>query len=232
MKRFLFVGLAVIGMMAATPRVHAVVLTPGTSSLVINSSTLTGLTLVDTFSVAPAALNPPALDDQTIFGTYQEWVYRNDVTGTLTFLEQVNIAPGSEAVHRMTVVSYTGFTTDVTFLTGGLPPTAVAGGIQPNNLLGPVIDRSADGKTVGFNFITTQLSGGTSSAVLAIATNATTYNRLGVLNVIDGSVSQNRTFQPTGSVQAVPEPTTLAIAGLGGLGMIGYGLRRRKAMGA
>ena len=31
---------------------------------------------------------------------------------------------------------------------------------------------------------------------------------------------------------AVPEPSTMAIAGLGALGMIGYGLRRRKAMGA
>jgi len=31
---------------------------------------------------------------------------------------------------------------------------------------------------------------------------------------------------------ATPEPSTLAIAGLGALGMIGYGLRRRKASGA
>jgi len=31
---------------------------------------------------------------------------------------------------------------------------------------------------------------------------------------------------------AVPEPSSLAIAGLGGLGMIGFGLRRRKALGA
>jgi len=30
----------------------------------------------------------------------------------------------------------------------------------------------------------------------------------------------------------VPEPSTMAIAGLGALGMIGYGLRRRKALGA
>jgi PEP-CTERM motif len=30
----------------------------------------------------------------------------------------------------------------------------------------------------------------------------------------------------------VPEPSTMAIAGLGALGLIGYGLRRRKALGA
>jgi len=33
------------------------------------------------------------------------------------------------------------------------------------------------------------------------------------------------------STTAVPEPSSLAIAGLGALGMIGYGIRRRKALG-
>jgi len=33
-------------------------------------------------------------------------------------------------------------------------------------------------------------------------------------------------------VTTIPEPSSLAIAGLGALGMIGYGLRRRKALGA
>jgi hypothetical protein len=32
--------------------------------------------------------------------------------------------------------------------------------------------------------------------------------------------------------QAVPEPSTLVVAGIGALGMIGFGLRRRKALGA
>jgi len=36
----------------------------------------------------------------------------------------------------------------------------------------------------------------------------------------------------TFSASAVPEPSSMAIAGLGALGMIGYGLRRRKALGA
>ncbi|MGP0064392.1 MAG: PEP-CTERM sorting domain-containing protein [Isosphaeraceae bacterium] len=33
------------------------------------------------------------------------------------------------------------------------------------------------------------------------------------------------------SIASVPEPSTMAIAGLGALGLIGYGLRRRKALG-
>jgi len=34
------------------------------------------------------------------------------------------------------------------------------------------------------------------------------------------------------SAALVPEPSTMAIAGLGALGLIGYGIRRRKALGA
>jgi hypothetical protein len=40
------------------------------------------------------------------------------------------------------------------------------------------------------------------------------------------------TTQATAVATATPEPSTMAIAGLGALGMIGYGLRRRKALGA
>jgi len=39
-------------------------------------------------------------------------------------------------------------------------------------------------------------------------------------------------FAANTTLSPVPEPSTMAIAGLGALGMIGYGLRRRKALGA
>jgi hypothetical protein len=39
-------------------------------------------------------------------------------------------------------------------------------------------------------------------------------------------------FSADGNVTVVPEPSSLAVAGIGALGMIGFGLRRRKAMGA
>ncbi len=55
-------------------------------------------------------------------------------------------------------------------------------------------------------------------------TNASGANPDGNTSITD----LNQTF----SQVAVPEPSTMAIAGLGALGMIGYGLRRRKAMGA
>jgi len=53
---------------------------------------------------------------------------------------------------------------------------------------------------------------------------------------LTGAVSTASSFNygGTSSVSsiAVPEPSSMAIAGLGALGMIGYGLRRRKALGA
>jgi len=39
-------------------------------------------------------------------------------------------------------------------------------------------------------------------------------------------------YSASTSLQSVPEPSSLALAGLGALGMIGYGLRRREARGA
>jgi len=56
------------------------------------------------------------------------------------------------------------------------------------------------------------------------------------LSIFNGSLghSGDTTMQNSGvfSATIVPEPSTMAIAGLGALGMIGYGLRRRKALGA
>jgi len=230
MKRFLFVSLAVVGVMAGAPSAQATVLTAGTSSTTVSTSMLAGLTLVDTWSAAPSPLSPPGGGvTQTIFGSYQEWVYK-DGAGNLTFLEQVNLTAGSDLVRRITASNYGPFTTDVSTLTGALPATGVpsAGGTLPNNTGGSVIDRSADGDTIGFSFQTTPIPAPGNSIILVITTNAKFYNRLGTLGVIDATTSSNLTFQPV----ATPEPSTIAIAGLGALGMIGYGLRRRKALGA
>jgi len=238
MKRFLLVSLALLGVMAATPSAHANALAPGGSNTVADTFSIAGngLTLVDTWAASPAALSAPGGGvTQTIFGTYQEWVYK-DASGNLYFLEQVaNSALSTASVARITASSYGSFTTDVGYLTGALPSTggAVSGGITPNAIGGGVvIDRSDEGsgvgQTVGFYFGATKIIKGSNSVVLVIQTNAKAYDRLGTLSVIDGTTSSNLTFEPT----VVPEPSTMAIAGLGALGLIGYGLRRRKALGA
>jgi len=47
-----------------------------------------------------------------------------------------------------------------------------------------------------------------------------------------GAISSTQVLSGDLITTPVPEPSTMAIAGLGALGMIGYGLRRRKALGA
>jgi len=73
---------------------------------------------------------------------------------------------------------------------------------------------------------------GTPPAVVS-ASNSGTYS-LSQTVTLSGAVSTASSFNfgGTSSVTAVPEPSSMAIAGLGALGMIGYGLRRRKALGA
>lgn len=60
---------------------------------------------------------------------------------------------------------------------------------------------------------------------------STTYGAATILTVTSGNI-QNMIAWPTGNnpplVVTVPEPSTMAIAGLGALGMIGYGWKRRK----
>jgi hypothetical protein len=54
------------------------------------------------------------------------------------------------------------------------------------------------------------------------------------INLMGGTSAQTTLtdIEQRFSQSAVPEPSTMALAGLGALGFIGYGLRRRKASGA
>jgi hypothetical protein len=238
MKRFLFVSLALVGVMAAAPSAHAVPLAPGVGftpdiSAVYDSFTLGGGGALDPVTLVAkvtGALAPPPAGTQKFFGTYTEWVYRNNA-GTLDFIYQINL--NGSTTTAMTRVTATAFgspiTTDVGVLTAGLPPGGVAGGILPNDAL-DVVDRSGAasdaGATIGWNFKNTPVTAGNSSAILVVATNQLTIEDGGVLSGIDGSTTSNNVLQPG------PEPSTTVLAGLGALGFIGYALRRRKALGA
>jgi hypothetical protein len=227
MKRFLFVSLALVSMMATAPSAHAAVLSPGGSSTTFDPVVVpAGSTLEDTVT---GTLTSPDLS-----GTYTQWVYKTP-SGTYDFLYQV--ATTSGVIHRVTTSHFGTFTTDVGVLTGLVsPPGALPGGIVPNNVGGTVVDRSSEGggvgNVVGFNFTTVQITAGSNSVVLAVETNATSFSTGGFVSIIDGTTAFNNADQPAATIQSVPEPSTMALAGLGALGLIGYSLRRRKALGA
>jgi len=92
-------------------------------------------------------------------------------------------------------------------------------------------------------FASTKLSHGTGPfAVMAADLHGnipTTYSMTQVITVTfagAGPAVLNLTYtsrNPSSPVvNTVPEPSTMALGGLGSLGLIGYGLRRRKALGA
>jgi hypothetical protein len=236
MRRKTIVTLAALVGLCMASSAHANPLLPGGNSTTYDAFTLGGagandpLTLVTTLSGNLAA---PSIGLQKFFGTYTEWVYENN-SGTLDFIYQINLnSKTTSAITRITATAFGGVTTDVGVLTSGSPPGSNSGGLNPNNGGASVIDRSSNvvdgGATIGWNFGSssgTNITKNTSSAILVVATNATTFQGGGILSGIDGSTTSNNALQPG------PEPSTTILAGLGALGLISYGLRRRKAVGA
>jgi len=93
------------------------------------------------------------------------------------------------------------------------------------------------GTVQGNNGLTGTVSGGSyqfpnlaNSNFLSFA-NGGVFSLGEILNITIGA-GDSAQITITTTATAVPEPSSMAIAGLGALGLIGYGLRRRKALGA
>ncbi len=135
--------------------------------------------------------------------------------GCLDFVYQVTDESGStDAIARITAISFTGFETDVGF------STTTVGGLTLGSVAPSTVDRSSGGDTIGFNL---SLLPGDTSNILVIETNATSYAS-GAMNTIDGSVSSASAFEP---VSATPLPGALPLFAAG-ISVIGLLARRRK----
>ncbi len=187
---------------------------------VFGATTGDGLTLL---ASTTQTINP--VPGTSFNATYTEWVY-SDTGGTVSasggsaglcqncldfFIEVSNAGPGVE--ERISTASFAGFSTDVGYNTAGVTggPAAPASGIIPNT-----VDRSTDGSVVGFNYTTSNITTGQNTVLLEIQTNATNFIA-GTVSVQDGTSGFNAGFAPS----SAPEPGTMALLGLGliGLGM-------------
>jgi hypothetical protein len=163
------------------------------------------------FSTGPVAFSSP-----TLAGILRSSVWNNDASNpfganALTFTYELSAgATSAHDIARLSVANFDGFLTDASFNpAAGVPPT--------------VISRSADGQVMGFSFIAPALDAGQSASLLVVQTNATAFQST-IASLIDGTTASAASVAP----RAVPEPSTLVLAGLGvAFGMIAVRRSRR-----
>jgi hypothetical protein len=163
----------------------------------------------------------------TFTGTLTSEVIAGDPSnglGGLTFVYALSNNPLSpDAIERLTINSYSGFTIDASY-------QAPAIGQVPT-----LIDRSAaPGDVVGFSFINPipaipgfgqgVLAPGASSALLVLQTNAA-FSHLTVASVIDGNVANASAYAPV-----IPEPSTLVLGTMGLVGVTVWRMRRSRKL--
>jgi len=247
MKRFRFSsrGLAlmalVLAAVLAAPAARADLLYPGESFVTPDTSALSTFT---TQLAGEVTAITPSSGPSNITGFMYSGVL-SDGAGDLAFIYQVvlTVPPTNTNVTDVTLNGWAG--------AGGFGPvgpsgqpagSAVEAGYSPSLFFlgaGPgtgtptFMNRQVSGSPIDFLFPTSGSNsiggapgaGGTVSKLMYVITKATTWQNVGEL-VQDGGQATTSGFAPG------PEPSSMVLAGMGVLGLVGYGLRRRKAMGA
>lgn len=219
MRQIVFAAIAaVVGMLAAAPA-NATLLSP--NSGIVSSSDVA----LPTGSTLDATTGPQTLSINTTSGlldvTATASVYTDKSTGTLDFVYTIsNNSDSKDIVGQVTVGNFANAAsapTNGTLLTGQID---VGSDSSSSGQAPASVSWSANAQTVVW-YYNTDVSSGNSSQTLVIKTNATEYTN-GSLSVQDSGTIQFQGFQPG------PEPSTMALAALGTLGFVGYGIRRRK----
>lgn len=204
-KNLFLAAAALAGVLAAAPSAHAVPLLPGTDVPAAANPIPAGSTLL-------ADTGTQLVTASTFTANFEEWVYRDSVTGHLDFVYQVKDLSG-DAIEHVTGGNYTSFSTDVGYDTS-------SGTAIPTD-----VNRSLSGATVSFNFLgAAAIAPGVTSTLLVVKTNADSF-QLATAGLIDSSAAS-----PTLAYGPAPEPSTVVMAASAGLiGLAVARFRRRKA---
>jgi len=211
MRRFICGAIAMaLFLMSAPARANP--LLPGTATapdVFTGPTSVLGLPVLASISGNWATPAPPG----ATFGTYTADV-RQESGGTLDFVYQVTNNPASiDSTVSVSMQSFGNFTTDVGYEFGtGLGLTNTPPGPIPL-----LVDRSLSGNSVRF---TISILPGTTSALLVIKTDATTFSG-GNLGILDGGTANVNAFAPA----PLPSTASLGLVLIGGLGGVG-GIRR------
>lgn len=207
---FLLRYFAFFAMLFSAPAAWATPIVPGAVQFpAIAEPDPVGATLV--FSTGPLSFSSATLD-----GTLRSTVWSNDATNpfgpnALTFTYELSASLASiHDIVRLAVSNFDSFQTDASFNpASGVPPT--------------FISRSLDGEVMGFSFIAPALDAGQTASLLVVQTNATAFQSTTAF-LINGTTASVSSLAPIAAT--VPEPSTIALALLGGLILVVRRFRR------
>jgi hypothetical protein len=225
---YVVLSLAVLSVWVWASPAGAVVVNPGASFVPISGTTLFLRPELDGTIIAPDQTFNFTLTSSSgaqMQGTYTSRVVRENVAGTLDFYYWVSSSGNNTNSFAITpaMAWFDYFATDADYRTDSL-------GTEPLQF----VSRSGDpaGDRLAFYQETVYLAPGESTYGMFIKTNATMFDNQGRLDIeartptddngMDIVVS-NTAYEP------VPEPSTLALLGVGAFSVLAYTWRRRRA---
>ncbi len=213
----------------------ALVAAPAYASQCANGTTCPPDVFADPPGTLFASISNTISASGSFTASYTEAVYSaNNVfcSGCLNFdLQIANNANSPMPIQHVNVSNFQGTLADIGYRTDG---ASMPGGLFVNGTQIPTdVSRSASGAVITWDFTGSNpsnlLSPGSTSDVLVVETNATTF-QTGTVSAQDGGATQGPGFQPVTPSANVPDaPWVPAMSLLGGAVIGGVALRRRRS---